>query len=157
LPSDHRATLERCGESPGEGRCLRAWEILALVLHDFWKTWDNPETRRQRRENLTLERDGWRCTAPGCRSLGTGRLHEHHIVARSHGGALTHPSNLTTLCVGHHLGLLHEGCMSCVGRAPGGLTWKMGIEPGREPFLVCFGDRKIATAAANIEAAAFAL
>src|SRR5262249_47052075 len=30
---------------------LREWEALALVLREFWRTWDNAETRSQRRQN----------------------------------------------------------------------------------------------------------
>jgi len=88
-----RDTVAWCrGRIGSEG--VRESEILELCLRDFWKTWDNTETQRQRRENPTLERDGWRCTAPGCRSLGSGRLHEHHVVFRSEGGALEDPANL---------------------------------------------------------------
>ena len=72
--------------------------------------------------------------------MGTGRLHEHHVVFRSEGGELRDPANLTTLCSGHHLGLLHEGKMRCTGRAPDDLMWEMGIEPGRGPFLVFKGE-----------------
>lgn len=125
---------------------LAEWEVLALALRDFWRTWDNAETRRQRRENRTLERDGWRCTAPGCRSVGSGRLHEHHIVFRSAGGPLSDASNLTTLCTGHHLGLLHRERMRCEGQAPDQLTWEMGIQPGKAPFLLFENERLIAGA-----------
>ena len=98
---------------------LGEWEALSLLIRDFLEVWDNPETRRQRQSHKTLERDGWRCTAPACSAVGTGRLHEHHIVFLSNGGAEKDPSNLTTLCAGHHLGLLHEGRIGCTGRAPG--------------------------------------
>jgi len=128
------------GRERGGGASLREWEVLALCLRDFFRTWDNAETRRQRRENPTLERDGWRCTAPGCRSMGSGRLHEHHVVFRSAGGAAKDPANLTTLCVGHHLGLLHEGKIRCSGQAPDDLRWEMGVERGREAFLVYRGE-----------------
>ena len=77
---------------------LKEWEVLALVLREFWRVWDNSETQRQRRENPTLERDGWRCTAPGCWSIGTGRLHEHHIVPRAVGGSVSDPLNVTSCC-----------------------------------------------------------
>jgi hypothetical protein len=121
---------------------LREWEALALILKEFWRVWDNAETRRQRRDNPTLERDGWRCTAPGCGSVGTGRLHEHHIRFRSAGGT-EEASNLTTLCTGHHLGLLHEGRMRCSGLAPDDLIWELGIEPGRGPFQVFRGEARV--------------
>jgi hypothetical protein len=121
---------------------LEEWEALALVLREFLLVWDNSETRRQRRENPTLERDGWRCTAPGCRSTGTGRLQEHHVIFRSHGGPESDPRNLTTLCNAHHA-MLHDGLIRCSGEAPGGLTWELGVQEGREPFLVYFGETRI--------------
>ncbi len=78
-------------------------------------------------------RDGWRCTAPGCTSMQN--LHDHHIRFRSVGGddAL---ENRTTLCAFHHLRGVHAGLLRCVGRAPDGLRWEMGIRPGRTPLLV---------------------
>ncbi len=127
---------------------LLEWEAFALVLREIWRVWDNKETRRQRRDNPTAERDGWRCTAPGCWSVGTGRLHEHHIVYRSRNGALTDPRNLTTLCSGHHLGLLHDGRFRCTGEAPDFLVWELGVERDREPFLVYSGEVRIGGAAA---------
>lgn len=120
---------------------LQEWEALALLLRRFWKVWDNTATRRQRRENPTLERDGWRCTAPGCRAVGTGKLHEHHIVFRSAGGHLTDPANLTTLCTAHHQHLLHRGHVRCRGEAPDDLRWEMGVAGGRPAFLIYDGDR----------------
>jgi hypothetical protein len=48
-------------------------------------------------------RDGNRCTVS--RLLGgecTGRLHVHHIVAVSEGGALYDLENLGTACAAHH-------------------------------------------------------
>jgi hypothetical protein len=121
---------------------LEEWEVLAIVLKEFLLVWDNSETRRQRRENPTLERDGWRCTAPGCRSMGTGRLQEHHVIFRSHGGPETDPRNLTTLCNAHHA-MLHEGLIRCSGEAPGGLRWEMGVRERGEPFLVYLGETRI--------------
>jgi hypothetical protein len=135
-----RDTVRKTRSTVHEG--LAEWEVLAIVLREFLLVWDNSETRRQRRENPTLERDGWRCTAPGCRSTGTGRLQEHHVVFRSHGGPETDPRNLTTLCNAHHA-MLHEGLIRCSGEAPGGLTWEMGVQEGREPFLVYLGETRI--------------
>jgi hypothetical protein len=134
-------TVAECREHAQ--RDLDEWEVFALVLHDYWKTWDTQEMRRQRREHSTLERDGWRCTVPGCRSIGSGQLHEHHIVFRSLGGPVRQPRNVTTLCSGHHLGLLHLEKMRCTGRAPDDLEWELGLERGREPFLIFKGERRI--------------
>jgi hypothetical protein len=122
---------------------MEDWELFALILRRFWRTWDSVELRRQRRRNPTLDRDGWRCTAPGCRSVGTGRLHEHHIRFRSAGGAESDPANLTTLCTVHHQRLLHHGIVRCRGNAPDGLRWEMGVVRGRSPFLVFSGDVRV--------------
>jgi hypothetical protein len=129
------ARLRSMSEAP-----IEEWEAFVLVLRRFWKTWDNEVTRKQRRRHKTLERDGWRCTAPGCRSIGTGRLQEHHIVFRSEGGAETDPSNVTSLCTTHHGYLLHAGMIRCRGTAPDGLTWELGVRRGLEPFLIYHSD-----------------
>ncbi|HZE89756.1 MAG TPA: hypothetical protein VE404_09415, partial [Verrucomicrobiae bacterium] len=88
-----------------------------LAMHAFWKTWDNVETRRQRRENPTLERDGWRCTAPACRAVGTERLQEHHVVFRSAGGG-DDLSNRATLCVATTWGCFMPGGSAARGGRP---------------------------------------
>jgi hypothetical protein len=124
------------------GESIAEWEVLAIALDAFWKTWDNRETRRQRREHPTIERDGWRCMAPGCWSIGTGKLHEHHIVYKSRGGALTDPSNLLAACGAHHERLIHGGFMRCSGEAPDDVRWEFGVEQGREPFLVYHGETR---------------
>jgi hypothetical protein len=69
---------------------------------------------------------------PGCTSLQN--LHDHHVRFRSAGGgdAL---DNRITLCAFHHLRGVHAGLLRCVGRAPDGLRWEMGIRPGVTPLL----------------------
>ena len=121
---------------------LEEWEAFALILQRFWKVWDNRETRKQRRLHPTVERDGGRCTAPGCRSVGSGRLHEHHIVFRSAGGAVKDKANITTLCTTHHGHLLHAGIIRCRGSAPDDLNWELGVWRTRRPFLTFHGDRR---------------
>ena len=68
-----------------------------------------PATRRK-----VMQRDGYRCTVPGCRA--SRFLHVHHIVPRALGGSHK-PSNLTTLCGGHH-GAHHRGELTISGKAP---------------------------------------
>jgi len=46
-----------------------------------------------------FERDGYRCTVPGCTSQRN--LHAHHVLFRSAGGS-DDLANLTTLCAAHH-------------------------------------------------------
>jgi hypothetical protein len=50
---------------------------------------------------------------PGCRSAQN--LEVHHIKHREHGGS-NHPSNLVTLCGGHH-GRHHDGTLIIRGTA----------------------------------------
>jgi hypothetical protein len=118
---------------------LAEWEALALVLREFWREWDNAETRRQRRRHPVLERDGWRCSVPVCRSVGTGNLQVHHLEFRSAGGSNDH-HNLTSMCSAHHLGLLHHGLMRVTGEAPDALRWKLGIKNGLPAFMEIHGE-----------------
>jgi len=74
-----------------------------------------PATRR-----LVLRRDGGRCCVPGCRSSRYIEL--HHVVHREHGG--THdPSNVTSLCDGHHAAH-HRGELEISGTAPDRLRFE---------------------------------
>jgi hypothetical protein len=92
-------------------------------------------------------RDGWRCTAPGCTSLRN--LHDHHIRFRSAGGS-DNLANRTTLCAFHHLRGIHAGQLRCVGSAPDGLRWEMGIRPGQRPLMAYrSGDVTVAAARAS--------
>ena len=88
--------------------------------------------RRLPAAHQVFERDGWRCTAPGCSSLMN--LHDHHIVFRSAGGS-NDPSNRTTLCAWHHLRGVHGGVVRCVGKSPGELRFELGVRPGARPLL----------------------
>jgi hypothetical protein len=79
-----------------------------------------------------FERDGWRCTVPGCSSYRN--LHEHHIVFRSRGGSHA-LANRTTLCAAHHLRGVHAGVVRCTGDAPADLRFELGVRPGQPPLL----------------------
>ena len=43
--------------------------------------------------------------------------------------------NRITLCAFHHLRGVHAGRLRCMGQAPDGLRWEMGIRPGVPPRL----------------------
>jgi hypothetical protein len=88
------------------------------------------------REYRVLERDGWRCTVPGCTSYRN--LHAHHVVFRSAGGR-DEDAKLTTLCAAHHHHGVHTGVIRVSGRAPDGLVFELPV--GR----FASGDRVIAT------------
>ena len=65
------------------------------------------------------------------------------IILRSRGGS-DDPRNRVALCAFHHLRGVHGGRLRCTGRAPDGLTWQIGIRPGRAPLVTyTSGDREV--------------
>ncbi len=81
----------------------RAGGLEALLDHAI-ATW--LEAGRAFRDYADFERDGWRCTVPGC--TARRNLQSHHIRFRSAGGPDV-PWNRTTLCASHHQRGVHEG------------------------------------------------
>lgn len=61
-------------------------------------------------------------------------LPDHHIRFRSAGGSDA-SENRVAVCAFHHLRGVHAGRLRCTGRAPGGLTWQLGIRPAAKPLL----------------------
>jgi len=118
---------------PDEGRLPTPGEALGAMLDHVLSSWGalNGDAKVAARHKV-FARDGWRCAAPGCTSMQN--LHSHHIRFRSAGGA-DDPENRITLCAFHHLRGVHAGLLRCVGRAPDGIKWEMGIRPGRTPLL----------------------
>jgi hypothetical protein len=112
------------------GRLPTAGEALDAMLDHAFAAWgvDAKVPARHR----VFARDGWRCAAPGCSSMQN--LHDHHVRFRSAGGSNA-PENRVTLCAFHHLRGVHAGRLRCLGRAPDGLTWQLGIRPGAPPLL----------------------
>jgi hypothetical protein len=112
------------GTLPTQGQALGA--MLDHVLSN-WGALGGKVAARHR----VFDRDGWRCAVPGCTSMQN--LHDHHIRFRSAGGSDA-PENRVTLCAFHHLRGVHAQRLRCLGRAPDGLTWQMGIRPGAAPL-----------------------
>ena len=72
-----------------------------------------------------FERDGLRCTVPGC--TGRRNLQSHHVWLRSHKGPDV-PWNRTTLCATHHQRGVHlERTVEIRGRAPDALVLELGV------------------------------
>jgi hypothetical protein len=116
------------------------------MLDHALESWGALDERVAKRHRV-FARDGWRCTAPGCTSLRN--LHDHHIRFRSAGGS-DNMANRTTLCAFHHLRGIHAGLLRCVGSAPDGLRWEMGIRPGQRPLMAFrSGDVTVAAARAS--------
>jgi hypothetical protein len=114
------------------GRLPTAGEALGAMLDHVLENWGALDETIAARHKV-FARDGWRCTVPGCTSMQN--LHDHHIRFRSAGGSDA-LENRTSLCLVHHLRGVHAGLLRCVGRAPDGLRWEMGIRPGRAPLYV---------------------
>ena len=66
------------------------------------------------------ERDGWKCTRPGCSNRSA--LTANHIIPRSRSGP-DETWNLHTVCAVCHAGIT-EGRLRVKGRAPDELTWE---------------------------------
>jgi len=124
------ATVQRRLERE-RGRPSCVSEALEAMLDHAIAAWQ-PE-KKPPRAFAVFERDGWRCTAPGCTSHRN--LHQHHVVFRSAGGSNA-PENLTTLCAWHHLRGVHGGLLRCTGTAPGRLHFALGLRAGRPPLAV---------------------
>lgn len=102
-----------------------AWAALLVLIEDFVATWDHDENDPARPAFMqdALIRFGWRCAAPGCTSRHM--LQVHHVIYRSRGGG-EDVENLVVLCLFHHMRGEHGDLAVCRGRAPLGVTWRLG-------------------------------
>jgi hypothetical protein len=94
---------------------------LALLARHFVQVWGPILERRNDARARVMERDGGRCTTPGC---SRGSAQSHHVVRRSQGGS-DDPGNLTPVCAPHHLRGIHGGLIRVSGTAPDGLVWEL--------------------------------
>ena len=102
----------------------RAGSLERVLAHAI-RTW--VEQGKLFDDYADFERDGFRCTAPGC--TRRRNLHSHHIRYRSHEGP-DEPWNRTTLCAYHHERALHlERTIRIRGHAPDRLVFALGREP----------------------------
>ena len=124
------ATVQRRIEKK-TGRPSREGEAFEAMLDHAAATWTEGPGRLPR-DHRVFERDGWRCTVPGCTSYRN--LHRHHIAFRSAGGS-DEPRNCTTLCAFHHLRSVHAGTIACSGEAPDTLRFALGLRRGYPPML----------------------
>ena len=131
-----RRHVERAaGRLPSEG------DAVEWMFEHAYEAW-GAKDRRVRREHRVFERDGWRCTVPGCSSFRN--LQDHHIVFRAAGGSDA-LANRTTLCAWHHLRGVHAARVRCRGTAPGALVFELGLRAGREPLLCYASGERLTT------------
>ena len=108
-------------------------EAFGWILDHAIAVWslDANGSTRARREHRVFQRDGWRCTVPGCSSYRN--LHDHHVVFRAAGGSNA-LANRTTLCAAHHLRGVHAGVVRCTGEAPADLRFELGVRSPLPPL-----------------------
>jgi hypothetical protein len=133
---------------PHAQRSVSEGEAVGWMFDHAFESWGAGK-RRVRREHRVFERDGWRCTVPGCSSYRN--LHDHHVVFRSSGGS-DELSNRTTLCAFHHLRGVHAGRVRCTGTAPHGLRFDLGLRDDRPPLLRYGAGDRLVTAATAMRA-----
>ena len=119
---------------------LLEWECADRFIDAFFAVYDQEDPLRYALNHKTFERDGWRCTVPGCHSRGA--LHSHHTEWKSHCGPDDLP-NRTSLCFGHHKMALHEGFIQVEGIAPNALTWRLGVRGNGEALLTVGPGEKV--------------
>jgi len=120
------------------GTILSDADVVRRMLEHLLEVHVTEEVLAQARRHRAIERDGWTCQMPHCRS--NGPFHEHHRQFRSAGGS-DEESNLVTLCAPCHA-MLHAGHVVVLGRAPDELTFLLGTR--REAHA---GERRLARAA----------
>jgi len=108
------------------GRGLSPGECYVTIAQHFIDTWKAALTQANTVQRRVLERDGWRCTKPGC---SRAAAHVHHVEFRSHGGS-DEESNLTSVCAAHHLRGIHMERPRVGGKAQDGLRWEVKGEDG---------------------------
>ena len=118
------ATVQRRIERK-TGRTASESEALDAMLEHCFATWSSANAEIPP-DHRVFERDGWRCTVPGCTSYRN--LHSHHIVFRSDNGP-DDDWNRTALCAAHHHRCVHEGIgrIRIRGRAPDALRFELPL------------------------------
>ena len=119
------------------GRCPTEGDAVEAMLDHALAAWEESTAVHSslRRAHRVFERDGWRCTVPGCSSYRN--LQDHHVRFRSAGGG-DELENRTTLCAWHHLRGVHAGTVRCSGRAPAALRFELGVRGGGRPPLAVY-------------------
>jgi hypothetical protein len=120
-----------------DGKAVRTADALSWMLGHAIAAWQQQGTLF--RDYADFERDGFRCTVPGCTARRS--LQSHHVVFRSAGGP-DEPWNRTTLCAFHHHRGVHARTISVRGRAADDLVFALGIRNSDSPLIsIASGDR----------------
>ncbi len=119
LASVQRRIERKCGRTASES------EALDAMLEHCFAAW-SPEHPKIPADHRVFERDGWRCTVPGCTSYRN--LQSHHIIFQSDNGP-DDDWNRTALCAAHHQRCVHEGIgrIRIRGRAPDTMRFELPL------------------------------
>ncbi|UCE02193.1 MAG: HNH endonuclease [Candidatus Latescibacterota bacterium] len=119
-----------CLEQNEQSRtCVRnsvpLWLGLLAALELCVMEWDDPsrKTASRRLQAKVTERDGCRCTLPGCTSRR--HLEVNHVRELGRGGSNAE-HNLHAVCAPHHRLCIHGGRARVRGRAPLEIVWRIG-------------------------------
>ena len=96
-----------------------------MLLENYVETHDDPKAFPKRAGDAIYQRDGHTCMAPGCTARCS--IEDHHVVYRSRRGS-NEPWNRLCLCRFHHHQGEHGELAKCSGKAPLGVTWRLGKE-----------------------------
>lgn len=129
--------VDRCRALFGH---MPEWECANRFVDAFFEAYDGKDSLRYTLNHKVFERDGYRCTVPGCTSRGG--LNSHHPILLSQGGPDTMP-NQTSACQRHHHMAIHAGTVEVEGTAPDGLIWRLGVKANGEVLLTIGPGEKI--------------
>lgn len=134
LEGDLLETWEQAREATERlaGKVLSDIEVLDLMCAEVLSAYaltpprgpehaeSAPDDAYEKLRWLVLERDGWKCTRPGCRCRSG--LEVNHIIPRGRGGPDV-ASNLHSVCAVCHAAITTNR-LKVSGRAPDGLRWE---------------------------------
>jgi hypothetical protein len=102
---------------------LEVWDLMcavAMLEHDLTPPLGDESAPMTGYVREVIERDGFRCTRPGCGNRSA--LQGSHIRSRARGGR-DDPSNLHTACAACHQAI-ERGILKVRGTAPDDITWE---------------------------------
>jgi hypothetical protein len=102
---------------------IEVWDLMcavAMLEHDLTPPLGDEGAPMTGYVRAVIERDGFRCTRPGCGNRSS--LQGSHIRSRARGGS-DDPSNLHTVCAACHQAI-ERGTLKVSGTAPDDITWE---------------------------------
>jgi hypothetical protein len=117
-----------------------AWWAMLAVFARAREAWTQHAANNRHPSHRVLDRDGYRCAAPGCPSRRG--LESHHVHYKSHLGPDA-PDNRASLCGTHHRLGEHGGILRVRGASipdATALRWEMGLDGAGRSQAIYQGD-----------------